>query len=393
MASWSPTSRALCLLLVVHTCLGARTPWRSRLGATNVVADAARATGVRPPWNAPKVVWKMAWKLQARCLPLLHAADRLDLGASLADTNVNLHCLWWKAIQGDAVAYAMLPSYSRLLVSRPMRLFYPLLHHQNVAIRTAYLDAALGRAMALARADNVQLVVLVLGGGFDTRALRFGGVSGVEFVETDLPAVIAAKRTLISRRLSRRLPAMRAKPTLDALDMNNATDRERFVSTTLRSALERARRTADAAARRADGSGAHPVSQPSGSVGVRTLVLAEATLLYVQPGSADATICACFGECRREALEASARGSPSAHAATQPGHTYAQLLFADRLPGTVPNTRGEAAGRNLDTAEARALEHAAVERWLGETASLRLREYLVKPGMARQMGVASASLG
>lgn len=229
----------------------------------------------------------------------------------------------------------------------------------------------------------MQVVVLVLGGGFDTRALRFSGLRGVEVVETDLPDVVAAKRDLISRRLQRRSRAPLALPTLDALDMNDAADRARFVSTTLRSAIERARRAADSAARHSHAPDARSATGPARAAGVRVLVLAEATLLYVQPGSAAATVSAVFGECKREALEAAARGAPSARAGA------AQLLFADRLPDSVLNTRGEAGVRTLDTPEALASERAAVERWLLATANLRLDQYQIKPGLARQMGVAS----
>jgi hypothetical protein len=65
-------------------------PWSSRLTATDVdvLVSASRLTGVRTPWNAPTGVWKAAWKMQSLALPLLHATDRLDLGRSLADTNV-----------------------------------------------------------------------------------------------------------------------------------------------------------------------------------------------------------------------------------------------------------------------------------------------------------------
>lgn len=126
------------------SCEAMRAPWRSRVGGSSALLDAAHATGVRPPWNAPRIIWKLAWKTQRWCIPLLHATDRLDLGRSLTSTNVNLDCLWWKAIQGDPVAFQMLPPISRVVVARPFRSLYPRLHHQNVAIRTAYLDAALG---------------------------------------------------------------------------------------------------------------------------------------------------------------------------------------------------------------------------------------------------------
>jgi O-methyltransferase involved in polyketide biosynthesis len=370
-------------------------PWSSRLTTTDidVLVSASRLTGVRTPWNAPTGVWKAAWKIQSAALPLLHATDRLDLGSSLADTNVNLHCLWWKAIAGDREAYNMLPPLSRTLVAPGVRRLYPLLHHQNVAIRTAYLDGALQRELERARAEDVQIVVLVLGGGFDTRALRFGGVRGVEFVECDLPAVVDAKRKLLATRLARRAKRAGrtlAVPTLESLDMNSADSRASFVQGTLRDALARARRAADATSRRARGPLAFAsadeaprlrTAQPRG--GVRVLIVAEATLLYLSAGSAAATLAACVGECRREARAAAAVGAPSALDGTT--DVVARLLLADRLPGTVDRFGGE-------SAEALAKERAAAESWLGCAARLCVDEWYNKPGKARQMGIASASL-
>jgi hypothetical protein len=46
---------ALLLLLLLEGCHGLNAPWRSRLVGTDVLLEAARATGVRAPWNAPKV--------------------------------------------------------------------------------------------------------------------------------------------------------------------------------------------------------------------------------------------------------------------------------------------------------------------------------------------------
>lgn len=55
---------------------------------------------------------------------------------------------WLKAIGGnsprgypdEALAYDLLPPVTRRVVARPLARLYPLLHHQNVALRTAFLD-------------------------------------------------------------------------------------------------------------------------------------------------------------------------------------------------------------------------------------------------------------
>lgn len=46
----------------------------------------AKRVGVEAPWNAPKFVWRWAWKFQERMIPLLHRWD--DCRPS--DTCVNL---------------------------------------------------------------------------------------------------------------------------------------------------------------------------------------------------------------------------------------------------------------------------------------------------------------
>ena len=60
--------------------------------------------------------------------------------------------LRWKAISGnrrgsvtfdDGIAYDMLPPFTRNIVRYPLSWLYPNLHHQNVALRTLYLDQLL----------------------------------------------------------------------------------------------------------------------------------------------------------------------------------------------------------------------------------------------------------
>jgi hypothetical protein len=126
--------------------------------------------------------------INQRSVPIPHAFDRCNTKESF----VNLPVLWWKAIAGNrrgrgfdfGFAYDLLPSWTRLIVSSPFCWLYPNLHHQNVLLRTVYLDDALATivnnsiisAAQLAIRSNssqsIDLDVLCLGAGFDTRNLR-----------------------------------------------------------------------------------------------------------------------------------------------------------------------------------------------------------------------------
>jgi methyltransferase (TIGR00027 family) len=63
----------------------------------------------------------------------------------------------------------------------------------QAAARVGFYDAAVERHLA----DGGQLVLL--GAGFDTRALRFGGRRGVRAFEVDRPATQATKREVLAR--------------------------------------------------------------------------------------------------------------------------------------------------------------------------------------------------
>eukprot|EP00966_Prymnesium_polylepis_P294038 6790835-Prymnesium_polylepis.1 len=115
--------------------------------------DVASTVGVAAPWTAPRWMWSGAWRVGHRALPWLHRWDP----AAATDTNVNLWVAWLKAIAGNrwraadgGLAYDMLPSWTRRVVSRPVAWLYPRLHHQNVALRTAYLDRAVSRELEAA---------------------------------------------------------------------------------------------------------------------------------------------------------------------------------------------------------------------------------------------------
>src|SRR5262245_50842178 len=67
----------------------------------------------------------------------------------------------------------------------------------TVAVRTRYLDDALGAA--LRRGANQ---VVILGAGFDCRAYRIPGIERARVFEVDHPATQAKKKAVIARRLA-----------------------------------------------------------------------------------------------------------------------------------------------------------------------------------------------
>lgn len=62
---------------------------------------------------------------------------------------------------------------TRWVVRWPLSLLYPLLHHQNVALRTAFLDRAV-RADVASAGEAAAPLVVTLGAGFDVRQQRLG---------------------------------------------------------------------------------------------------------------------------------------------------------------------------------------------------------------------------
>ena len=278
--------------------------WLSRRAATNPhLESAARAVQLPPPADAPRAVWSAAWTLGKRALPLLHAFD------DTTDTNVNLIVLWLKALAGlrrddgvddDGVAFAMLPPVTRRIISRPLCHAYPRLHHQNIALRTAFLDKAL--SAELARCPGA--TVCTLGAGFDGRCLRFREAN---FVEIDLPHVIQQKRALLAR-------VVRRRPKLAA-----PMERTRFYPANLTSS------TSATSALRAGLEGAESI-----------IFLCEALLIYL-PSEAGAAL---LRMCVEEAQNA--------------GSASIVLCFADSLPGVERCDMGsarlalEAAGFQLE---------------------------------------------
>lgn len=126
------------------------------------------------------------------------------------DSYKNLQVLWVRALLAssgqldDPVAYQLLPPASRWLVSPAVApLWAPVLPKLEwIAQRTSFLDSTLDAWIDGLKASGVspaEAQVVLLGAGYDTRALRYSGDQAPAFYEVDLPVVTRAKGVLSSR--------------------------------------------------------------------------------------------------------------------------------------------------------------------------------------------------
>jgi hypothetical protein len=191
-------------------------------------AEVAATLGIRPPAEVPPRVWKRAYDTLRYAAPFLHAFDPL----SPPNSSLNLYCLWWKALSGNDVsspilydgglAASLLPVTSRWLVKDPLCRLYPRLHHANVELRTAYLDASVEYLASTAvrrqqeqqqpqatgpppRRRTMKIRLVSFGSGYDVRSVKFlrrrhGMVHIDEAVELDLPDVVRSKSALLASR-------------------------------------------------------------------------------------------------------------------------------------------------------------------------------------------------
>ena len=399
-----------------------------RLTDEVLLKKAATELKVSPPLNAPRWLWSAAWKLQTWIQPLLHKFDDV----LPTDSFLNLSVLWWKAISGSRVfsntfdsfvAYDLLPNFTRVIAGFPLCYLFPKLHHQNVALRTRFLDEALTREIEDAAAKGENVVTVALGAGFDTRCLRFlaafhkqrgsvndakaveftgkhegntkdtegeldgkgvhSGLSGVGvrrvipslwprslyMCETDLPTVVEQKRRVLQQRYLQRRPGAPV-PTCYNADLNNASHFQETLHTVLDDA---------AAARNLQTAAPTAAARPTVT---RVVVVVEAVLMYVRDGSV------------LPALKA------LTSVATSRGHPLS-FVFSDRFPGVIEalprqqlqlgvgETETVQAGRAGDTGGDTdgAMERKLVDDYLA-LAGLKLTRWTPKPGRARHMGVA-----
>lgn len=340
----------LCLYAVAASMCagptGVARPWFERRGpfqtrgvyedrpAMPPLDEISARVGVPAPAKAPRWQWKVAWSIGRRALPVLHRWD----DCAPTDTNVNLWVCWLKAIAGnsprgypdEALAYDLLPPRTRRVVARPLARFYPLLHHQNVALRTAFLDRHVRSERATIEANDRNgggPVVIALGAGFDLRCLRLRSMPAARWVDIDLPHVIAQRERLLGRLFERRPHLLPQRASMRSLSANLSVAEE--VRATMRDALS------------------------DGTRGRGAIIVCEALLIYLKPEDAAALL----RTVRDEAIRA--------------GLNSATLCFADRLP--------HCPGFEMDDAKA-ALQAAGFD--LDEST------WLPKPGLAKHMGVA-----
>jgi len=119
----------------------------------------------------------------------------------MLDSSKNLRVLWVRALLAssdqlnDDVAYELLPKATRWIVSPPLApLWSPALEKlQWIKQRTEFIDAEVDAF--LAKAGGLPAQCVLIGAGYDTRALRYAR-DGLNFFEVDLPEVLPIKRAM-----------------------------------------------------------------------------------------------------------------------------------------------------------------------------------------------------
>ena len=351
-----------------------------------IIDNLSKKLNMAGPWNAPRFVWSFAWKLQTFILPLLHYFDK----CSSTDSFVNLPVLWWKAIASNnifsrlydqKVTYDLLPSITRLIVSFPFCLLYPKLHHQNIAMRTLYLDQMIDSLLLVNTSSSssspavttAPVTIINLGSGFDPRALRYALLPNTSksnikaWIEFDLPSVIRQKRCILERFLTRRPTFPRSHlPTLVETDLNNVTQTVQQLDTALSGTHKRLSTSTPTQQQRQYG---------------RIILVTEASLFYTNQSTVPALLQQCI------------------HTASLYSNDV-KYCFVDRLPieeankrrligssgstGSVGATTASPASGMIDTH----IEHKQAEAFLSSI-GLRLEQWEIKPGIARHMGYAT----
>lgn len=238
----------------------------------------------------------------------------------------------WGSKQFDGgVAHDLLPAFTRNIVAFPLAWLYPNLHHQNVALRTAYLDEKISEEVG--RVGSKSVFVVVLGAGFDTRSLRLStSFPSASWFELDLPDVVQQKRRMLDRFQMRR-PKYPSKkiPNIFEANLNDGTRVEQVLCELLQDEKTRPE---------------------------HVVFVSEAVLLYLDENNVEPLLKQCVDTARKYC-----------------GDANVSYCFADRFPGVVPE--------RSDDEE----EEVRARAFLGAI-GLQLVAWQMKPGKARHMGVA-----
>lgn len=305
------------------------------------------------------------------------------------DNCFNLSVLWWKAISGNnvfspsfdgGVAFDFLPPITRWIVSFPFCLLYPRLHHQNVAMRTAYLDQLIQKELQLQNSSCTPVCIVTLGAGFDTRSVRFGQMCSdtTSWYDLDLPLVVQQKQFMLSRFFARRKLQNRGlnmyrMPELVAVDLNDVNNTKQQLSNVVSQFCAK-----------------YPNKSKS------LVFIVEATLFYLDQSLVPSLLSTCLDT-------------------VKPHYSNISLCFADRFPlanstriritdSTIQRTaksnrlRAQRESTKVSLTD-RAIPSAAAEinmqaeeseaRELLQGLGFLLTEWRIKPGIARHMGRAT----
>jgi O-methyltransferase involved in polyketide biosynthesis len=181
--------------------------------------------GGPPPRTAAE---QLVDKIFETVFPLLYAFEP----EGMLDSEKNLRVLWVRALLAaageleDDVAAELLPSATRWVVSAPLArtLWAPVLPKLAwIKQRTQFIDAALDDFLAKTAATTPleRVQVVLIGSGYDTRALRYRE-AGARFFEVDLPSVLPIKEAMARRYLSSM--ARREAAASDEADGADAAD-------------------------------------------------------------------------------------------------------------------------------------------------------------------------
>mmetsp|Transcript_89268 Transcript_89268/g.171190 ORF Transcript_89268/g.171190 Transcript_89268/m.171190 type:complete len:451 (+) Transcript_89268:111-1463(+) len=197
-------------------------------GAPNGPPGAAGPPGGAPKGGPPPrtAAQQAVDKLFETVFPLLYAFEP----QGMLDSEKNLRVLWVRALLAaagrldDDVAKQLLPRATRWVVSAPLArtVWAPVMPKLDwIKQRTEFIDKTLDDFLASAAASDPQVVLI--GAGYDTRALRYRA-SGADFFEVDLPTVNDVKAKMVERfsSLSDDISSKTVTRTLGA-DLNKAT--------------------------------------------------------------------------------------------------------------------------------------------------------------------------
>jgi len=167
---------------------------------------------------------------------LLHAFDP----DPVRDSSKNLRVLWARALLDtldmidDDVASTFLPPTTRGIVTSKQgaSLFQPIVQFTEwIQARTDFIDGGLNHFLTSPLCESEEdggsmpCNAILIGAGYDTRALRFRNKHGgeIKFFEADLPDVCKGKQTLYDKFKREQDPSL-SQSTLVPLDLNEFDD-------------------------------------------------------------------------------------------------------------------------------------------------------------------------